>query len=78
MIRSMTGFARVEQQQDGLSLRWELRSVNHRYLDLSLRLPDAARGWEPDLRAALTADKQRGEMVLVLGGMTRRERRTST
>jgi len=62
MIRSMTGFARVEQQQDGLSLRWELRSVNHRYLDLSLRLPDAARGWEPDLRAALTGSLGRGKV----------------
>jgi len=62
MICSMTGFARVEQQQDGVSLRWELRSVNHRYLDLSLRLPDAARGWEPELRGVLTAKLGRGKV----------------
>lgn len=62
MIRSMTGFARVEQQQDNVSLRWELRSVNHRYLDLSLRLPDAARSWEPELRGVLTASLGRGKV----------------
>ena len=39
MIRSMTAFARSEEQTEGGALVWELRSVNHRYLDVSLRMP---------------------------------------
>ena len=38
MIRSMTAFARQEQQTEHGDLIWEIRSVNHRYLELSLRL----------------------------------------
>ena len=62
MIHSMTGFSRVDVQQENVSLRWELRSVNHRYLDISLRLPDAARSWEPELRSVLTAGLGRGKV----------------
>ena len=40
MILSMTGFAAVAAELPGVSLAVELRSVNHRYLDLSVRLPD--------------------------------------
>ena len=40
MIRSMTGFARRERQGPWGTLTCELRSVNHRYLELSLRLPE--------------------------------------
>jgi len=43
MIRSMTGFARVERQFDFGRLSWEMRSVNHRYLDYGLRLPEEFR-----------------------------------
>ena len=50
MIRSMTGFARVERQGDWGALHWELRSVNHRYLDISLRLPEELRAQESVLR----------------------------
>ena len=38
MIKSMTGFSRWEQEADGFRIRTELKSVNHRYLDLSVRL----------------------------------------
>jgi uncharacterized protein (TIGR00255 family) len=58
----MTGFSRVDAQQDGMSLRWELRSVNHRYLDVSLRLPDSVRSWEPELRGLLSAGLGRGKV----------------
>jgi len=43
MIVSMTGFAAVAAELPGVSLSVELRSVNHRYLDLQLRLPDELR-----------------------------------
>ena len=43
MILSMTGFAAVAAELPGVSLAVELRSVNHRYLDLTLRLPDELR-----------------------------------
>jgi uncharacterized protein (TIGR00255 family) len=44
MIRSMTGFARRERQGTWGTLTCELRTVNHRYLEISLRLPDDLRG----------------------------------
>ena len=44
MIRSMTGFAAVAADLPGVALAVELRSVNHRFLDLQLRLPDELRG----------------------------------
>ena len=44
MILSMTGFAAVAAELPGVALAVELRSVNHRYLDLQIRLPDELRG----------------------------------
>ena len=46
MIRSMTGFARRELVADWGQLAWELRAVNHRYLEISLRLPEEFRAAE--------------------------------
>lgn len=43
MVHSMTAFARVEQNGAYGTLSWELRSVNHRYLEPHLRLPDNMR-----------------------------------
>ena len=40
MIKSMTSFSNSEVQQGDLVLSWEIRSVNHRYLDISLYLPE--------------------------------------
>ena len=54
MIRSMTGFARRERQGPWGTLTCELRSVNHRYLELSLRLPEDLRGLENDARQLLS------------------------
>ena len=52
MIYSMTGFASAAAELDSGSLTLELRSVNHRYLDLQLRMPDELRTQEPALREA--------------------------
>ena len=62
MIRSMTGFARRERQGPWGTLSCELRSVNHRYLELSLRLPDDLRGLEGDARALLSTSLRRGKV----------------
>ena len=62
MIRSMTGFARRERQGPWGTLTCELRSVNHRYLELSLRLPDDLRGLESDARQILGSLLRRGKV----------------
>ena len=62
MIRSMTGFARVECQYDFGRLSWEMRSVNHRYLDFGLRLPEEFRPLESDIRTCLGQYLSRGKI----------------
>jgi uncharacterized protein (TIGR00255 family) len=62
MIYSMTGFASVAAEMDSGSLTLELRSVNHRYLDLQLRMPDELRAQEPLLREAIAAQMSRGKV----------------
>src|SRR5690625_5381706 len=59
MTRSMTGFARQEQTFSWGNAIWELRSVNHRYLETSFRLPDTLRELEPKLRDAVRQTLQR-------------------
>ena len=62
MIRSMTGFARRERQGPWGTLTCELRSVNHRYLELSLRLPEDLRGLENDARQLISGALRRGKV----------------
>jgi uncharacterized protein (TIGR00255 family) len=62
MIRSMTGFARREHAADFGSLAWELRAVNHRYLEVSLRLPEDFRAAEGAFRQAIAAALRRGKV----------------
>ena len=62
MIYSMTGFASVAAELDSGSLSLELRSVNHRYLDLQLRMPEELRTQEPALREAISAQISRGKV----------------
>jgi uncharacterized protein (TIGR00255 family) len=62
MIYSMTGFASVAAELDSGSLTLELRSVNHRYLDLQLRMPDELRTQEPALREAIATQISRGKV----------------
>ena len=62
MIRSMTAYAQCSRQTDRGQLTWELRSVNHRYLDLSLRLPEAFRVLEPQIREAFKQSLHRGKV----------------
>ena len=62
MIRSMTGFARRERQGPWGTLACEIRSVNHRYLELSLRLPEDLRGLEGDARQTVSTALRRGKV----------------
>lgn len=65
-VYSMTGYssAAVAAAQGGASVTVEARSVNGRFLDLALRLPDELRGSEPALRELLSAAFRRGKIEL--------------
>jgi uncharacterized protein (TIGR00255 family) len=62
MIHSMTAFARESASTEHGTLTVELRSVNHRYLDCSFKLPDALRPLEPRLREKASAGLARGKL----------------
>lgn len=66
MIRSMTAYAMRSTQTPRGQLTWELRSVNQRYLDLSLRLPDEFRVLEPDIRQRFKQALARGKVEVGL------------
>lgn len=66
MIRSMTGYARAEAQQSWGRISWELRSVNHRYLDLQFKMPEEFRPLENELRATASARLSRGKVEIGL------------
>ncbi len=66
MIRSMTAFGSSESTSERFAIRWEMRSVNHRYLDINLRLPDYLRALEPDIRSAISKKFKRGKLDCVL------------
>src|SRR3569832_2479506 len=62
MIHRMTAFARRERATPWGTLVWELRSVNHRYLELAPRLPEELRVIEAPLRERVAAAVQRGKV----------------
>lgn len=62
MIHSMTAFARAELAGPQGTLSWEIRSVNHRYLEPHLRLPDAFRDLEGAVREQLRKGLSRGKV----------------
>ena len=66
MTLSMTAFARQELVKDWGTLTLELRSVNHRYLDISLRLPEDFRNLEPKIREKISAKLARGKVEIGL------------
>ncbi len=66
MIRSMTAFASGEHITPWGTLGCELRSVNHRFLEVGVRLPDELRALEPQLRERVSARISRGKLDLVV------------
>jgi uncharacterized protein (TIGR00255 family) len=61
-IISMTGFAQARVERDGNSVRINLRSVNHRFLDLHLRMPDGFEVFESRIRQAIRNKLRRGHV----------------
>jgi uncharacterized protein (TIGR00255 family) len=61
-IISMTGFAQARVERDGSSVRINLRSVNHRFLDLHLRMPDGFEVFESRIRQAIRNKLRRGHV----------------
>ncbi|GIX31802.1 MAG: hypothetical protein KatS3mg124_2274 [Porticoccaceae bacterium] len=66
MAHSMTGFARVSRTAEVGELTWELRSLNHRFLEISWRLPEGLRSLEPRLRERLAGRIHRGKLEATL------------
>ena len=62
MIKSMTGFASLTRDDERAAIGVTIRSVNHRFLDLQLRLPPAIADLEPRLRAAMQKHLARGRV----------------
>ena len=62
MIHSMTAYARKEFKGDWGTAVWEIRSVNQRYLETYIRLPEQLRSLEPVLRERFRAKLQRGKV----------------
>ena len=66
MLYSMTGFARQSVELPVGTLTWEVRAVNHRYLDVQFRLPDELRSKEHELRQQVAAVLGRGKIDCTL------------
>ncbi len=66
MIHSMTGFARQRVVTEWGTLQCEMRSVNHRYLELSVRLPDVLRDIDPAVRQLCKHSLARGKVDCTL------------
>lgn len=62
MTYSMTGYARCEHNADFGSLTWELKSVNHRFLEISLRLPEGLKTLEAPSRTHIQKQLSRGKI----------------
>ena len=62
VIRSMTGFGRGECQDEHYKITVEMKSVNHRYLDLGIRLPKRLNPYEADVRNIIREYAQRGKI----------------
>jgi len=65
-LRSMTGYAQAHALENGWSLRVSLRSVNHRFLDLHLRVPEGFEPLEPAMRKIVRERLRRGHVDLTV------------
>jgi uncharacterized protein (TIGR00255 family) len=65
-LRSMTGYAHAQATEDGWSLRISVRSVNHRFLDLHLRVPEGFELIEPRMRQIVRERVRRGHLDVTL------------
>jgi uncharacterized protein (TIGR00255 family) len=73
MIKSMTGFASVSHEDDGASIGVTVRSVNHRYLDIQMRVPQSLSQLEARLRGCVQPRVARGRVELAVSVQLRQE-----
>ena len=73
MIKSMTGFSSVSQEDQSASIGVTVRSVNHRYLDVQLRLPQSMAPLETRLRGCVQARAARGRVEVAVSVQMRQE-----
>lgn len=66
MIKSMTGFGRCEIQKDAKKFTVELKSVNHRYLDVNIRMPKKLNFFETSIRTLLKSYADRGKVDIFI------------
>lgn len=66
MISSMTGYARVQSELSWGTLTWEIRSVNHRYLETGFRLPESFRFLEIKWKQLISKSVSRGKVDVSL------------
>ena len=65
-LKSMTGYAQARAVENGWSLRVTIRAVNHRFLDLHLRIPEGFEPLEPRIRQLLRERVRRGHLDVTL------------
>ncbi len=73
MIRSMTGYGKAEGICNGIKIIVEIKAVNHRYLDMTVRLPAALSLWELEIRKRVAELFSRGKLEIFLKLETERE-----
>jgi uncharacterized protein (TIGR00255 family) len=73
MMKSMTGFASVNREQVGASIGVTVRSVNHRYLDVQLRMPTSLSALEPRIRNAVQQRVARGRVEVAISVQLRQQ-----
>ena len=66
MIKSMTGFGRAEMIDEEKKIAVEMKSVNHRYLDINMRIPKKLSSFEAAIRGVLKEYMQRGKVDLFI------------
>ncbi len=66
MIKSMTGFGRCEISENGKKITVEIKSVNHRYLDVNIRMPKKFNCMEADIRNVLKKYMVRGKVDVAI------------
>jgi len=66
MIHSMTGFGRAMAEAEGITVWAEIASLNHRYLDIGLRLPPQLNGFDNDIRKLVQSRIERGRVNISL------------
>ena len=66
MIQSMTGYGRIESVQNGRKYTVEMKSLNHRYLEISLRVPTSISPLELDIKKRISSKLTRGRIEAII------------